>query len=143
MPPSICKRRLNAFPESPRDERRGVFVADDLRRAGRCPFQNFAPVFVAALSGAIAVVLTATKTGQFWLWPCALLLNHSWNLARRADAPVRAAYLGVSAGTGGGMGAAPCSKWGAVLYAAALGLWCTVALLGTDDFVARICSVRR
>ena len=99
-------------------------------------FQNFAPVFIAAVSGAVAVVLTATKTGQLWLWPCALLLIllGAWRAAQMRQYERRTAVLTPAEAV-----VWECRyKWGAVLYAAALGLWCVVALLGTDDFVAHL-----
>ena len=37
-------------------------------------FQNPAPMFAGAVCAAIAAVMTALKTGNHLLWPCAVLL---------------------------------------------------------------------
>lgn len=99
-------------------------------------FQNFAPVLATGISAAVAVVLSAIKTGQIWLWPCALLIIVLGTIRaiqmrqyeRRTSAPVPEEALIWEMRY----------KAGAVLYAAALGIWCLVALLGTDDPVAHI-----
>lgn len=102
-------------------------------------FQNPAPMFAGALTAAIAAVMTALKTGDQLLWPCALLLiliggARSFDMHQYKKRNVA-------------LTAREASRWevryqvGAILYAAALGLWCCVALLGSNDAVAHmICT---
>lgn len=102
-------------------------------------FQNPAPMFAGAVCAAIAAVMTALKTGNHLLWPCAVLLVligllRSFDMAkyknRRSDLTVGEA-----------------ARWearyqiGAVLYATALGAWCAIALLMTDDAVAHMICI--
>jgi diguanylate cyclase (GGDEF)-like protein len=99
-------------------------------------FQNPAPLFSGAVLVAIAAMMTALKTGQYLLWPCVVLLivtgagralDMHWYKARRslltADEAVRWEIR---------------YQVGAMFYAVALGLWCTVALLTSDDAVAHM-----
>lgn len=102
-------------------------------------FQNPAPMFAGAVTAAIAAVLTAVKTGDQFLWPCALLLIVIGAI-RTMD--MRRYGQRTSALT-----ADEAARWevryqiGAMLYAIALGIWCVVALLGSDDPVAHmICT---
>jgi diguanylate cyclase (GGDEF)-like protein len=104
-------------------------------------FQMPTPVFAGSILVAFAASLTAWKTGMTALWFCVLLLIASgglrtidmhWYRARRAD----------------GNSTAEVQRWetryqvGAIVYAAALGIWCAVALLGSSDAVAHmICLV--
>jgi diguanylate cyclase (GGDEF)-like protein len=102
-------------------------------------FQDPGPMFAGALCAAIAAVMTALKTGNGWLWPCVALLVVT-GAARALD--TRRYQLRKSTLTPDGV-----ARWeiryqvGAMLYAAALGLWCMVAILGSDDAVAHmICT---
>src|SRR5882672_6579500 len=102
-------------------------------------FQDPGPLFAGALCAGIAAVMTALKTGSVWLWPCVALLVVA-GAVRAIDTHCyqrRKATL-----TADGV-----ARWeiryqvGAMLYAAALGLWCVVALLGSNDAVAHmICT---
>jgi diguanylate cyclase (GGDEF)-like protein len=102
-------------------------------------FQDPGPLFAGALCAGIAAVMTALKTGSVWLWPCVALLVVA-GAVRAIDTHCyqrRKATL-----TADGV-----ARWeiryqfGAMLYAAALGLWCLVAILGSDDAVAHmICT---
>jgi diguanylate cyclase (GGDEF)-like protein len=99
-------------------------------------FQNPAPLFAGAVMVAFAAAMTAVKTGQDLLWPCVAFLvvsgtaravdMHRYNSRRSALTTDEA------------------SRWevryqiGAMIYAVALGVWCTVALLGSDDPVAHM-----
>jgi diguanylate cyclase (GGDEF)-like protein len=99
-------------------------------------FQNFAPVFATGVSATIAVVLTAVKTGQVLLWPCALLIIvlGTYRALQMREYERRTTALTPEEAV----------KWelryktAAVVYAGALGIWCVVALLGTDDPIAHI-----
>jgi diguanylate cyclase (GGDEF)-like protein len=101
-------------------------------------FQNFNPVLAGTVSAAIAAVMTALKTGNQSVWPCAVLLSivgiaraiqmRKYELERRGSplTPERAAWW------------EPRYKILADIYAGALGLWCAVVLLGSDDTVAHM-----
>ena len=85
---------------------------------------------------AFAAAMTAVKTGQDLLWPCVAFLvlsgsarafdMHRYNSRRSALTADEAARWEVR------------YQIGAMIYAVALGLWCTVALLGSDDAVAHM-----
>jgi len=103
-------------------------------------FQNPAPMLAGAICMAIAAILTALKTGNIYLWPCMVLivLVGSYRTYNMHQYKRRGAHLSQEAAI----------RWegryriGALLYAAVLGVWCTVVLLGTDDSVAHmICIV--
>ena len=36
--------------------------------------QNFWPMLIGTICSALAAFMTALKTGNIWLWPCALLI---------------------------------------------------------------------
>ncbi len=102
-------------------------------------FQDPGPMFAGALSAAVAAILTAMKTGNAWLWPCVALLI--------VTGAVRALDTRLYQRRRSALKPAEVARWevryqiGAMLYAGALGLWCVVALLGTDDAVAHmICT---
>ena len=102
-------------------------------------FQNPAPLFAGALMVAGAAVMTAIKTDVALLWPCAVFLILSgaaraldmhWYIKRRSRITADEA-----------------TRWemryqiGAIVYAIALGTWCAVALLLSDDAVAHMICV--
>ncbi len=97
-------------------------------------------MFAGALCAAIAATMTAVKTGNVWLWPCVAFLV--------VTGAVRAASTCTCIQRRKpGLTEAEASHWeiryqiGAMLYALALGIWCVVALLGTNDAVAHmICT---
>ncbi len=101
-------------------------------------FQNFNPVLAGTVSAAIASVMTALKTGNQLVWPCAVWLSvvgiaraiqtYKYELERRGSplTPERAAWWESH------------YKILADVYASALGLWCVVVLLGSDDTVAHM-----
>jgi diguanylate cyclase (GGDEF)-like protein len=102
-------------------------------------FQDPAPMFAGALCAAVAAIMTAVKTGNWWLWPCVALLivtgavraldtrqyqRHSSNLTPSGVSGWEVRY-----------------QVGAMLYAAALGLWCLVAVLGSSDAIAHLICI--
>jgi diguanylate cyclase (GGDEF)-like protein len=104
-------------------------------------FQNFMPVFAGTVTASIAAVMTALKTGNQLIWPCAVWIvmvgvartiqMHRYEIERRGGplTPERAAWW------------EPRYKILADLYASSLGLWCAVVVLGSDDAVAHmICT---
>ena len=85
-------------------------------------------------------VMTALKTGNELLWPCVALLIVTGALRAldtRQYQKVRSSLTADGA-----------ARWemryqfGAMLYAAALGHWCLVALMGSDDAVAHMIAPR-
>jgi diguanylate cyclase (GGDEF)-like protein len=99
-------------------------------------FTNPGPLFAGALCAAIAALMTALKTGNVWLWPCVGLLVITGAL--------RALDMGRFTHIRAQMTAEQVARWevryqvGAMAYALALGLWCLVALVGSDDAVAHM-----
>jgi diguanylate cyclase (GGDEF)-like protein len=102
-------------------------------------FQNPAPMFAGALCAAVAAIMTAVKTGDVWLWPCVALLvvtgaarafdMHQYQRRKASLTENEAAHWEIR------------YQIGAMAYAASLGIWCVVALLGSDDHVAHMITV--
>jgi diguanylate cyclase (GGDEF)-like protein len=104
-------------------------------------FQNFAATLIGTVSATIVAVMTALKTGNQLIWPCAVWISivgiaramqmRKYELERR-NSPLtleRALWWETS------------YKNLADLYASSLGLWCFVVLLGSADPVAHmICA---
>ncbi len=99
-------------------------------------FRNPAPLYAGAILVAIAAAMTAAKTGEVLLWPCVALLiatgvgravDMQWYKTRRSALTAKEA-----------------ERWevryqiGAMAYAVALGVWCSVALLASDDAVVHM-----
>jgi diguanylate cyclase (GGDEF)-like protein len=102
-------------------------------------FQDPGPLFAGALCAAIAAIMTAVKTGNLWLWPCVGLLV--------VTGAVRALDMRQYQRRNSESTSNEAARWevryqvGAMLYAGALGLWCVVAVLGSNDAVAHmICT---
>ncbi len=99
-------------------------------------FQNPGPMFAGAVFAAIAAVMTALKSGDDLLWPCAGLLI--------VTGAFRALDMHRYKGRKAALTADDATRWeiryqiGAMLYAIALGIWCVVALLSSDDAVAHM-----
>jgi diguanylate cyclase (GGDEF)-like protein len=102
-------------------------------------FQNPAPMFAGAACAAIAAVMTALKTGNELLWPCAALLILTGAIRSFDMAKYKNRHTELTAGEA--------SRWevryqiGAMLYAMALGAWCAIALLMSDDAVAHMICI--
>src|SRR4051794_38359286 len=102
-------------------------------------FQDPGPMFAGALCNAIAAIMTAVKTGNVWLWPCVLLLV--------AIGALRALDMGRYKRRESELTSGEAENWevryqaGAMLYAAALGLWCILTVLGSDDPVAHLICI--
>jgi diguanylate cyclase (GGDEF)-like protein len=99
-------------------------------------FTDPGPMFAGALCAAIAALMTALSTGNPLLWPCVALLVVT-GAVRALD--TRQYQKGRS-----GLTTEAVARWevryqfGAMLYAAALGMWCLVAVMGSDDAVAHM-----
>jgi diguanylate cyclase (GGDEF)-like protein len=99
-------------------------------------FQNPAPMMAGAITAAIAAVMTAFKTGNDWLWPVAALIvvigaGRAYDMAEYQKRRTQ-------------LSEAEADRWerryqlGATIYAGALGLWCAITLLGSNDPVAHM-----
>ena len=98
--------------------------------------QNSWPMLFGAICAAAAALMTALKTGYAPIWPCALLIitigiarafqMRKYEKRTTVLTPEQAAEF------------EPRYMVGAMLYAGALGLWCAVVLLGTDDPIAHM-----
>jgi diguanylate cyclase (GGDEF)-like protein len=102
-------------------------------------FQDPLPMFAGALCAGVAAIMTAVKTGNVWLWPCVALLV--------ATGAARALDMRRYRRRNSDLNAKEAARWevryqiGAMLYAAALGLWCLVALFGSRDPVAHMICI--
>jgi diguanylate cyclase (GGDEF)-like protein len=102
-------------------------------------FQDPGPLFAGALCAAAGAIMTAVKTGNPWLWPCVALLV--------VTGAVRALDMRQYRQRNCGLTSNEAARWevryqfGAMLYAAALGLWCVVTLLGSSDAVAHMIAI--
>ena len=98
--------------------------------------QNFWPMLTGTICAGITALMTALKTGNPWIWPCAIAIvaigtarafqMRTYEKRTAVLTPEQAAAW------------EPRYRLGAVLYASALGLWCFVVLLGSDDPVAHM-----
>jgi diguanylate cyclase (GGDEF)-like protein len=101
-------------------------------------FQNFVPTIAGTLTSTIIAAMTALKTGNQLIWPCAIWISivgmaramqmRKYELERRISplSPERAPWWENR------------YKNLADLYAGSLGLWCFVVVLGSDDAVAHM-----
>ena len=102
-------------------------------------FQDPGPMFAGALCAAVAAIMTAVKTGNVWLWSCVALLV--------ITGAVRAIDTGRYKKRKSQLTPDEAGRWeiryqfGAMLYAAALGLWCVVAVLGSTDAAAHMICI--
>jgi diguanylate cyclase (GGDEF)-like protein len=101
-------------------------------------FQNPLPMLAGAICVGAAAVMTAWKTGVVWLWPCAVVIVaigtvrtlHMWYHVRRRGSTTRSPSAA--------------ARWeisyqlGALLYMLAMGVWCAVVLLFSDDAVSHL-----
>jgi len=99
-------------------------------------FQNPAPLFAGAALVAIAAAMTALKTENNLLWSSVALLM--------VTGAVRALDMHWYKTRKSVLTADEAARWevryqiGAMVYAVALGIWCTTALLSSDDAVAHM-----
>jgi diguanylate cyclase (GGDEF)-like protein len=101
--------------------------------------QNFWPMFIGSVSAAAAALMTALKTGNVLLWPCALLIV--------GIGTVRAFQMRKYERRTSVLTFEQAKYWepryaiGAMVYAAALGAWCFITILGNDDPIAHMVCV--
>jgi len=101
--------------------------------------QNFWPMLFGSVCAAAAALMTAMKTGNVLLWPCALLIVgigiarafQMRKYERRTSALTfdQAKYW------------EPRYAIGAIIYAGVLGAWCFITILGSDDPIAHMLCV--
>jgi diguanylate cyclase (GGDEF)-like protein len=102
-------------------------------------FQNPGPLFAGVLCAVFAAVMTALKTGIVWLWPCVALLL----LIGAARALDTKRYSSSKQN----LTLDQVAHWetryqiGATFFAVALGLWCLVVLIASDDAVAHLICI--
>jgi diguanylate cyclase (GGDEF)-like protein len=103
-------------------------------------FQDAGPLFAGALCAAVAAVMTALKTGDAWLWLIVALLVVTGAIRAIDTRQYQRCKATLTA-------EAVVARWEiryqvcAMLYAAALGLWCIVAILRSHDAAAHmICT---
>jgi len=101
--------------------------------------QNFWPMLFGSVCAAAAALMTAMKTGNVLLWPCALLIVgigiarafQMRKYERRTSVLTfdQAKYW------------EPRYAIGAIIYAGVLGAWCFITILGSDDPIAHMLCV--
>ena len=101
--------------------------------------QNFLPSFVGTICAATAALMSAIKTGNPWIWPCALAIivvgtlraiqMRKYERRKEPLTPEQAVEL------------EPNYRIGVLLNSGALGLWCAVVILGSSDPVAHMLCV--
>jgi diguanylate cyclase (GGDEF)-like protein len=101
--------------------------------------QNFWPMFIGSVCAAAAALMTAMKTGNVLLWPCAVLIVgigtarafQMRKYERRTSVLTfeQAKYW------------EPRYAIGAIIYAGVLGAWCFITILGNDDAIAHMVCV--
>jgi diguanylate cyclase (GGDEF)-like protein len=101
--------------------------------------QNFWPILIGSISTAAAAVMTAIKTGNVWLWPCTILIV--------GIGTFRAFQMRKYERRTSGLTYEQAKQWeprymaGALTYAAVLGVWCFITILGNDDTIAHMVCV--
>ena len=102
-------------------------------------FQSPSVMFMGNICAAVAALMTAFKTGNILIWPCAMLIVlfgslRAWQMhvheRRMGPFTVEDAVVWENQ-----------YRWGSILHAGSLGLWCSIVLLGSDDPVSHmICT---
>jgi diguanylate cyclase (GGDEF)-like protein len=101
--------------------------------------QNFWPMLFGSTCAAVAALLTALKTGNVLLWPCAALIIGIGTIRafQMRKYERRIAVLTFE----------QAKHWepryaiGAMVYAGVLGVWCFLTIFGNDDAVAHMVCV--
>src|SRR6185312_13153404 len=99
-------------------------------------FEAHSPLITGVVFSAVAGVMTGLKTGESLIWACVVLFV--------AAGAIRAFDLHRYQMRKSGMTAEEASQWkkryqiGAMVQAAAIGLWCSTTLLSSDDAIAHM-----
>jgi diguanylate cyclase (GGDEF)-like protein len=101
--------------------------------------QNFWPIFFGGVCAAIAAVMTAIKTGNVLLWPIAILMVgigtvRAFQMRKYERRTSVLSYDQAKA-------LEPRYAFWALAYAAVLGAWCFITILGSDDPIAHLLCV--
>jgi len=101
--------------------------------------QNFWPMFFGSTCAAAAALMTALKTGNVLLWPCAVLIigigtARAYQMRKYEQRTSALSYEQARYWE-------PRYAIGAVVYAGVLGVWCFITILGSDDPVAHLLCV--
>src|SRR5947208_5720867 len=101
--------------------------------------QNFWPMFLGGVCAAIAAVMTALKTGNELLWPIAFLIVgigtvRAFQMRKYERRTSVLTYEQAKA-------LEPRYAVGALSYAAVLGAWCFITILGSNDTIAHMVCV--
>jgi diguanylate cyclase (GGDEF)-like protein len=101
--------------------------------------QNFWPVFFGSICAAVAATLTALKTGNVLLWPCAGMIvaigtARAFQMRKHERRTSVLTYDQAKAWE-------PHYYFGALAFAAALGIWCFITIVGSDDAIAHMLCV--
>jgi diguanylate cyclase (GGDEF)-like protein/PAS domain S-box-containing protein len=99
-------------------------------------FQNSASMLLGTLCGGVAALMTAVRTGDPWLWPCAafIVLTGIVRSVQMRRYEMRKASIGE----------AEARVWeirysmGSFLQAIALGIWCFITLVRSNDPIAHL-----
>jgi diguanylate cyclase (GGDEF)-like protein len=99
-------------------------------------FENPAPLFASVVFVAVAAALTALRTGDDLVWACVALLIVAGAVRVFGLQRYQARKLALTANEN--------AQWkkryqiGAMIQAAAIGIWCSTTLLSTDDAVVHM-----
>lgn len=101
--------------------------------------QNFWPIFFGGVCAAIAAVMTAIKTGNVLLWPIAILMVgigtvRAFQMRKYERRTSILSYDQAKA-------LEPRYAFWALAYAAVLGAWCFITILGSNDPIADMLCV--
>ncbi|MBV9564270.1 MAG: EAL domain-containing protein [Bradyrhizobium sp.] len=101
--------------------------------------QNFWPIFFGTVCAAVAAFMTALKTGNPLLWPCALSIvaigtARAFQMRQHERRTSVLSYEQAKAFE-------PRYAVSALAYAGALGAWCFITILGSNDAVAQMLCV--
>jgi diguanylate cyclase (GGDEF)-like protein len=101
--------------------------------------QNFWPMLFGSVCAAAAALMTAMKTGNTLLWPCAFLIvgigiARAFQMRRYERRTSVLTYDQAKYWE-------PRYAIGAIIYAGVLGAWCFITILGSDDPIAHMLCV--
>ncbi|QPF95101.1 putative bifunctional diguanylate cyclase/phosphodiesterase [Bradyrhizobium commune] len=101
--------------------------------------QNFWAIFLGSASTAVAAVMTALKTGDVWQWPIAFMIiaigtARAFQMRRYENRVPGLTFEEAKH-------LEPRYWFGALAYAAVIGLWCFVVIYNNDDAVANMLCV--
>ncbi|RZN07704.1 diguanylate cyclase [Bradyrhizobium genosp. SA-3] len=101
--------------------------------------QNFWAIFLGSASAAVAAVMTALKTGDVLLWPIAFLIIAIGTGRAFQMRPYENRVPGLTFQQAKHL--EPRYWFGALVYAAVIGMWCFVVIFNNDDAVANMLCV--